>query len=195
MTRKEILAGESKNVEFKESRPEKSIKYMKTVVALSNGKGGRIVFGVEDETRKIVGIPEENIFHEMDAIANAISDSCEPVIVPDIYPQTINGKTIIVVEISPGKQKPYYIKAEGITDGVYIRVSGTSRKANREMTQEMYYDSEGRSYDMIIRRDKTVSDQDIKKLCAQMKKVALKNCKNDVQRREVKDVTKNRLLN
>ena len=194
MTRKEILAGESKNVEFKESRPEKSIKYMKTVVALSNGKGGRIVFGVEDVTRKIVGIPEENIFHEMDAIANAISDSCEPVIVPDIYPQTINGKTIIVVEISPGKQKPYYIKAEGITDGVYIRVSGTSRKANREMTQEMYYDSEGRSYDMIIRRDKTVSDQDIKKLCAQMKKVALKNCKNDVQRREVKDVTKNRLL-
>ena len=40
MTREEILAGESKNVEFKVSRPEKSIKYMKSVVAFANGKGG-----------------------------------------------------------------------------------------------------------------------------------------------------------
>ena len=130
----------------------------------------------------------------MDAITNAISDSCEPVIVPDVYPQTIDGKTVIVVEISSGKQKPYYIKADGITDGVYMRVSGTSRKADREMTQEMYYESEGRSYDMVIRRDMSVSDGDIKKLCAEMKKVALGNCKNDAQRKAVKDVTKNRLL-
>ncbi len=40
MTREEIFAGESKNVEFKVSRPEKSIKYMKSVVAFANGKGG-----------------------------------------------------------------------------------------------------------------------------------------------------------
>ena len=40
MTIAEILAGESKNVEFKESLPEKSIKYMKSVVAFANGIGG-----------------------------------------------------------------------------------------------------------------------------------------------------------
>ena len=39
MTIEEILAGESKNVEFKESLPEKSIKYMKSVVAFANGTG------------------------------------------------------------------------------------------------------------------------------------------------------------
>ena len=38
MTIDEILAGESKNVEFKVQRPEKSIKYMKTVIAFANGK-------------------------------------------------------------------------------------------------------------------------------------------------------------
>ena len=53
MTREEILAGESKIVEFKVERPEKSIKYMKSVVAFANGKGGRIVFGIDDETREI----------------------------------------------------------------------------------------------------------------------------------------------
>ena len=44
MTIEEILAGESKNVEFKVQRPDKSMKYMKTVVAFANGKGGRIKF-------------------------------------------------------------------------------------------------------------------------------------------------------
>ena len=38
MTIEEILAGESKNVEFKVQRPDKSMKYMKTVVAFANGK-------------------------------------------------------------------------------------------------------------------------------------------------------------
>ena len=41
MTIEEILAGESKNVEYKENLPEKSIKYMKSVVAFANGTGGK----------------------------------------------------------------------------------------------------------------------------------------------------------
>lgn len=102
----------------------------------------------------------------MDAITNAISDSCEPVIVPDVYPQTIDGKTIIIAEISAGKQKPYYIKQDGITDGVYMRVSGTSRKADRARPRR----------------------------CTMHPRVALANCKNAAQRQSVKDVTKNVLL-
>lgn len=99
------------------------------------------------------------------------------------------------MEISAGKQKPYYIKQDGITDGVYMRVSGTSRKADRAMTQEMYYESEGRSYDMVIRRELDISNEEIDKLCAEMKEVALANCKNAAQRQAVKDVTMNVLLN
>lgn len=195
MIREEILAGESKSIEFKVCRPEKSIKYMKSVIAFANGKGGKIIFGIDDETREIIGISEDNLFREMDAITNAISDSCEPVIVPEIYLQTIDNKHIIIVEISSGKQKPYYIKQDGITEGVYIRVSGTSRKADRATTQELYYESEGRSYDKVIRRDITISNEEIETLCTQMKQVALSKCKNDEQRENVKDVTKNILLN
>ena len=54
MTIEEILAGESKNVEFKENLPEKSIKYMKSVVAFANGTGGKIIFGITDKTREVV---------------------------------------------------------------------------------------------------------------------------------------------
>lgn len=195
MTIEELLAGESKHLEFKVSRPEKSIKYMKTVVAFANGKGGRVIFGVDDETRDVVGIPKDLIFREMDAITNAISDSCEPVIIPDVYPQTIDGKTIIVAEIASGRQRPYYIKSEGLMDGVYIRVSGTTRPADRAVTQEMYYEGEGRSFDAVIRQDIRVTDEEIRELCASMKEVALSNCKNESQRQSVKDVTKNVLLN
>ena len=99
MTIEEILAGESKNVEFKVQRPDKSMKYMKTVVAFANGKGGRIIFGIDDKTREVVGIPEDKVFREIDAITNAISDSCEPTIIPDVYLQNINDKPVIVAEI------------------------------------------------------------------------------------------------
>ena len=40
MNVEELLSGESKNVEYKVRRPEKSIKYIKFVVAFANGSGG-----------------------------------------------------------------------------------------------------------------------------------------------------------
>ena len=194
MTIEEILAGESKNVEFKVQRPDKSMKYMKTVVAFANGKGGRIIFGIDDKTREVVGIPEDKVFREIDAITNAISDSCEPTIIPDGYLQNINDKPVIVAEIRTGRRKPYYIKAEGLENGVYIRVSGTTRPADRDMSRELYYECDARSFDSIICRDMEVTDEDIKSLCEQMKEVAIANCKSNLQRSEVKDVTKNILL-
>ncbi len=94
MTVEEILRGEAKNVEFKEMLPRNSEKYTKTVVAYANTQGGRLLFGVADGTREIVGIEEAVLFQTMDRIANAVSDACEPQIVPEIEPYTIEGKTM-----------------------------------------------------------------------------------------------------
>lgn len=63
----------------------------------------------------------------MDAITNAIYDSCEPKIAPNVEIQEFDGKYIIVVDIPAGMQRPYCIKSQGVIDGVYIRVSGTTR--------------------------------------------------------------------
>ena len=194
MTIEEILTGESKNVEFKESLPEKSIKYMKTVVAFANGAGGKIIFGVRDGDNQVVGIQSESIFRTVDAITNAISDSCTPVIVPDVTLQTIGGKTIIIVEVHAGRQRPYYIESQGMENGTYIRVSGSTRPAEREQIKEMFYESEGRSYDCVIRKDIAITEEDIDNLCQMMKAVALSNCKNEFQRTTVKTVTKHTLL-
>ena len=65
MTIEEILGGESKNLEYKGERPAKSKSYMKSVVAFSNGVGGKIVFGIEDKTLKVLGVPDNILFSEI----------------------------------------------------------------------------------------------------------------------------------
>lgn len=194
LTIEEILKGESKYIEFKEALPEKSIKYMKSVVAFANGMGGKILFGIADKTREVVGVDNTDIFKTMDAIANAISDSCEPAIIPDITLQTINGKTVIVVEIDEGRQRPYYIKALGRDGGVYVRVAGTTRVADDYMVKELLFEGSNRCFDQEIFSDEEVAEADILHLCEAMKAEAVKNTQSKEQKAAIRDVTKQQLL-
>ena len=194
MTIEEILAGESKSVEFKETVPEKSNKYMKTVVAFANGHGGKLIFGIKDDNHEVVGIDDFSIFKTMDAITNAISDSCEPLIIPDVTLQTINKKTIIVVEISAGKQRPYYIKSLGMEKGIYVRVAGTTRLADNCMIKELMFEGANRCFDQTPCIGYDVSEEDIKNLCSSLRKTGIENCKTDAEKAEAKEVTANTLL-
>ena len=193
MAIEEILAGESKNVEFKENLPEKSIKYMKSVVAFANGTGGKIIFGIADKTREVVGFDKEDVFKKMDAIANAVSDSCEPAIIPDITLQTVDGKTVIVVEVSEGRQRPYYIKALGRDGGVYVRVAGTTRIADEYMVKELLFEGSNRYYDQALCTGLNVTDEDIDALCKAMKEQAVKNARTEEQKASIKDVGRQQL--
>ena len=193
MKLEEILAGESKNVEFKESLPAKSSKYMKTIIAFANGQGGKLVIGVEDDTRKIVGVDKDATFSIMDSISNAISDSCKPAIIPDIYMQTLEGATVIIVDID-SRQRPYYIATEGLQHGVYVRVAGTTRPADEAMVRELLFEGNNRFFDKTVCLGLQASEADIEKLCQQMKQVALRNCRSDEEKALVKDVTAKQLL-
>ena len=193
MTIEEILAGESKNVEFKEDLPEKSIKYMKSVVAFANGTGGKIIFGIADKTREVVGFDKEDVFKKMDAIANAVSDSCEPAIIPDITLQTVEGKTVIVVEVSEGRQRPYYIKSLGRDGGVYVRVAGTTRLADEYMVKELLFEGSNRYYDQALCTGLNITDDDIDALCKAMKEQAVKNAHTEEQKASIKDVGRQQL--
>jgi len=193
MTVEEILQGESKDLEFKEKLPEDSKKYMKTIVAFSNGDGGRLIIGVNDD-REVVGVDQTDVFTMIDKITNAISDSCEPLIIPDIAPQAVGDKTVIVVEISAGRQRPYYLKVLGMDKGTFIRTAGSTRLADRPFIQEMYYEDENRSFDNVVNKDIKVTDADIKSFCEDMKKEAQRNCLNGKDAEKVKTPTKNNLI-
>ena len=103
MAKDTMFSGESKNIEYKVTLPDKSEKYMKTIVAFANTQGGKLIVGIDDKTHQIVGVENDILFQLMDGIANAVSDSCVPQIIPDIEPLTIDGKTVIVVSVEAGR--------------------------------------------------------------------------------------------
>lgn len=137
---------------------------------------------------------EDNIFKTMDAITNAISDSCEPRIRPDVTLQTVNDKTVIVVEILPGAMRPYYIKSEGMTEGTYMRVSGTTRPVEGYMLKELILEGQNRYFDSEPCRELQITDEDIQNLCKTMKETAIKNTWQNSEKAKIKDITKNTLL-
>lgn len=182
-----IDSGESKNVEYKVTLPDRSIKYTKTAVAFANGEGGCIVFGIEDQTLRVVGVSDDQVFTIMDAISNAIADSCEPLIIPDISMRDIDGKTVIVAEILPGAQRPYFIKSMGREQGTFVRVAGTTRQADAATIKELLFEGGNRSFDQTICRELTATEDDIAKLCDAMTAVAKSNAKHGAE--AVKPVT------
>ena len=166
MTIEEIIRGESKTVEFKEMLPKNSEKYTKTVVAYANSQGGKLIIGVADETREIIGVDEGELFQLMDSISNAVSDSCEPQIVPEIEPCTIGDKTVIVVTVSPEPHRPYYLKSKGKENGTYIRVGGTTRQAGSEKIKELEMEGARISWDELTCVGYKVTEAAIETLCA-----------------------------
>ena len=195
MTMEEIVHGESKNVEFKETLPDKSEKYMKTIIAFANTQGGQLIVGVNDVTREVTGVDMDSVFKIMDRITNAVSDSCTPQIVPDITFQTIEGKTIIVVYVAPGANRPYYMKSRGKEGGTYIRVAGTSRQADADKIKELELEGARISWDELICVGYEVKENAIKKLCRDMNRY-----RNEMQQRKgnaekLQQVTRAQLLN
>lgn len=166
MDKSTLLKGESKTLEFKAALSSKSESYLKTVVAFANTDGGRLIFGIDDKSRQVVGVEKDDVFKIMDAIANAVSDSCAPKIVPDISFETIEDKTVVLVDIAAGFNRPYMLKSGGLDKGVYVRVGATSRPAEAEQIREMMLDGSNQSWDEQICRSYALTDRAVKKLCS-----------------------------
>lgn len=169
-----LFQGESKNVEYKEMVPKDSHKYMKSVVAFANGEGGRIIFGIEDGTMQVVGIPQTDLFQLMDVITNAVTDSCEPMIIPDLFVQEAEGKSLIILEIAPGMQRPYYIKKRGPIEGTYIRTAGTTRPADRAILNELLLEGKNKFFDQQPIPNLKVTQSEVEALCHSMRESAVK---------------------
>ena len=152
---------ESRRLEFKESFP-KGEQVARTAVAFANGAGGRMVFGVKDSPREIIGIPEGQLFTMEERITNSIFNQCAPAIVPEAYIQSAAEKTLLVVEIFPGSNKPYYIKKRGKNNGTYIRVGSTNRRASHETIEALERQHRKVSFDSLPVYDCGLEDVNLK---------------------------------
>ena len=188
----DIARGEPYDLEFKLIPNEDRIKYLKTVVAFANGRGGRLLFGVAND-RTVHGIANDKVYAELDGITNSISDACSPRIPIDAGIENIDGKAVIVVDVFPGSRCPYFIKSEGEKDGVYIRVGATTQHADDATRMELALLSDGRSFDAEPCPKAKIDDRRIKVLCSMMYRTARKNCDSEAERRLVKRITPEQL--
>ena len=83
---------ESQNVEYKESWHD---KYLAWICGYANAQGGTIYFGIEDGTKKPVGVKNANSL--MENIPNKIRDTMG--IVADVALLRKNGKDVIRVKV------------------------------------------------------------------------------------------------
>lgn len=154
-----------------------------------------LFFCIDDKSLKVVGIESDAIFLKIDVITNAILDSWEPKIYPNVTLQILDDKTVIVVEIQPAPMRPYYIKSQGIVKGTYVRVAGTTRHVEEYMLKELILEGQNRYYDSEICKYLTeVHDNEIEKLCRDMKAIAIKNTLDESAKLAVRDITKNVLI-
>lgn len=191
----EIRTGESANIELKADVPKKSEKYIKSVVAFANTAGGKIIIGVDDESHKIIGVDKDEVFKIMDGITNAISDMCYPQIFPNIGIDTIDDKCIIVIEIYPGANRPYYIKSLGKEAGTFIRVSGTSRPADDAIIKDLELQGTNHSFDEMICVEQKYDANQADNLCTAIKRYMVEAVKTKSEKEKVKDVTVQNLIN
>lgn len=191
----EIRAGESANIELKIEVPKKSEKYIKSVVAFANTAGGKIIIGVDDENREIIGVDKNEVFKIMDGITNTISDMCYPQIFPNIGIDTIEDKCLIVIEIYPGANRPYYIKSLGKEAGTFIRVSGTSRPADAAIIKDLELQGTNHSFDEMICVEQKFDANQADNLCLAIKRYMVEAAKTKSEKEKIKDVTVQNLIN
>ncbi len=116
---------EGKTLEFKENA--KSLPgIIKTVIAFANTAGGIIIIGVEDKTKKIVGVIDP--LEDESRIINALSESVAPQFIPNIEIQSYRKKTLILIHV-PYAVGPYHFKKEGKST-VYVRFGSSNRIAD-----------------------------------------------------------------
>lgn len=143
-----ISKGESKTVEFKMELP-KGNGLASTVCAFANRAGGYLLIGVNDNG-EISGVDDDVASAYLEKIPNMIHDIIYPMLLPEIYTYNVDGRKVVVVQIYPGNNTPYYIREKGKIHGTYMRVGRTNKQADEGMIKELERQKINRSFDEDI---------------------------------------------
>lgn len=177
--------------DFVEQIVAESGSFLNTAVAFANGRGGRIIFYGESGRGFSA---EAELIPCIDEITQKIFDSCEPRIFPRVGVELQDGRQVVVVEIFPGMEKPYFVKELGMMDGTYVRVGGATRLAEPYQVQELLLSGTNSSVDQLA-AESTVSDVEIEEFCRMMYGEAEKRrAADDVVRLQKEDLLAWKLL-
>ena len=133
MTWENIMAlleqGEGQSVEFEKYVPSED-DIAREIVAFSNADGGRIIYGIDDKNKHLVGVEINSDFE--DWIKNIGKNRCVPSVSPTIETIEKAGKKIIIINVPEGDDKPF--RSDEI---YYIRDGNVSRPAKENEVKEL----------------------------------------------------------
>ena len=125
----------------------------KLVTAFYNSRGGTIVFGVENGTRRLVGVPNPQGIEE--GIINIVRDRCSLDVMPTIEFVSYQGMEFVVVTCPQGARKPYLVSGE---TRPYIRVGSSNREAQDEEVRRLYIEGSEGGFEALPCRGATLAD-------------------------------------
>lgn len=150
---------ESSTIEWKGFFPEKE-QIVKTIVGFCNRFGGKLIIGVSNNG-DIVGIDESTAEEQMEYLDKMIYESTAPPIIPLVHTQRIGDKIVLLIEVSSGMNKPYYIKSIGMEKGVFVRLGRSTMKANVDIIEELKWSSRGLHFDLSSLYHSSANDLDM----------------------------------
>ena len=74
---------------------------------------------------------------------------------------SLEGKTLLVIEVYLSNSRPHWLKAKGPELGVYVRLGSTNRQADRELIAELQRSVEGIAFDEMPMPDLSINDLDL----------------------------------
>ena len=153
-----IRLGEDSSIEFKEvtfegGRPKEPNreKMAHEIAAFANGQGGRLILGVTDRTRDVVGIDDDKVAKTEEWVVNISQSSINPPVRLDtrllqLPNQQGDLKTIICVDV------PRSISVHQSAGRYYQRVGSTKQEMKPEVLARLF---QQRSQARLIRFDES----------------------------------------
>lgn len=130
---------------------------VKDVTAIANTRGGRgyIIYGVEDKTKRIIGIDPKDFQEEQ--IQQIIYNRTDPPVPVNVDFVQINGKTVAVLTIFRSRHAPHQVLQTG---AFYIRRGSTTDFARRSELASMMQENGLMSYETVIVKNASMDDLD-----------------------------------
>jgi ATP-dependent DNA helicase RecG len=119
----------------------------KDVIAMANSRGGRgyIIFGVEDKTKKILGIDPGDFSEEQ--IQQIICSRCDPPVPVSVEFVNVGEKVIAIISVYRSSHKPHQMIQNG---AFYIRRGSTTGVARRSEIANMFQENGLMSFETVI---------------------------------------------
>ncbi|EYE87985.1 ATP-binding protein [Fervidicella metallireducens AeB] len=133
----------------------------KDVCAIANSRGGRghILFGIEDKTKKIIGINLDEFSEEQ--IQQVVSTRIDPPVPISVDTVNIDNHIIGVLTIYYTEQKPHQLRDNG---AFYIRRGSTTDIMRKEEIASMLQDTGLINYELLPLYKACIDDLDHEKL-------------------------------